>query len=256
MATRSSAILQTREGDIVVSTRSKSGATWMQMICLLLVLRTPDLPAPLSELSPWLDWLVEPRDQVYERLAAQRHRRVIKTHTPLDGIPLDPGATYVVVGRHPLDAAVSLYHHGQNIDRTRWRELTGQAEPPQPSGPPEPLHDWLLEWVDEDVDPREELDSLPGAMWHLSDAWGRRGEPNVVLVHYEDLSSDLDGRMRDLAATLGIAVPTREGGSGSGRLVLAPQEVARYLRRAASLAPADLLRWLHREEAHREDRLR
>ena len=34
-----------RDGDIVISTRSKSGTTWMQMICALLVFQTPDLPA-------------------------------------------------------------------------------------------------------------------------------------------------------------------------------------------------------------------
>ena len=49
--------LMLRDGDIVISTRSKSGTTWLQMICALLVFQTPDLPAPLGELSPWLDWL-------------------------------------------------------------------------------------------------------------------------------------------------------------------------------------------------------
>src|SRR4030095_14686803 len=97
-----------RPGDIVISTRSKSGTTWMQMICALLIFRTPDLPAPLSTLSPWLDWLVTPRDEVYARLEAQQHRRFIKTHTPLDGVPLDPRVTYIVVARHTLDMAVSL----------------------------------------------------------------------------------------------------------------------------------------------------
>ena len=93
-----------RRGDIVISTRSKSGTTWMQMICALLVFQTSDLPAPLADLSPWLDWLGEPRAEVYARLAAQEHRRFIKTHTPLDGIPLDSRATYIVVGR-PIIAA-------------------------------------------------------------------------------------------------------------------------------------------------------
>ncbi|MBB4913050.1 sulfotransferase domain-containing protein [Streptosporangium saharense] len=41
-----------RRGDIVISTRSKSGTTWMQMICAPLILRTPDLPEPLAEMSP------------------------------------------------------------------------------------------------------------------------------------------------------------------------------------------------------------
>ena len=103
------------------------------MICALLVLGTPELPAPLTVLSPWLDWLGEPQDTVYDRLAAQPHRRFIKTHTPLDGVPLDPRVHYVVVARHPLDMAVSLYHQAGNLDRVRIAELTGQ---PAPTGPP------------------------------------------------------------------------------------------------------------------------
>jgi hypothetical protein len=79
-----------RDSDIVISTRSKTGTTWVQMICGLLIFQKPELPAPLAQLSPWLDHLIMPRDQVYAELAAQRHRRFIKTHTPLDGIPFDP----------------------------------------------------------------------------------------------------------------------------------------------------------------------
>ena len=41
-----------RDGDVVVSTRSKSGTTWVQQICLLLLHGTPELSAPLADLSP------------------------------------------------------------------------------------------------------------------------------------------------------------------------------------------------------------
>ncbi len=271
-----------RDGDIVISTRSKSGTTWMQMICALLVFQTRDLPGTLPELSPWLDRTLMPRDERFARLAAQRHRRFIKTHTPLDGIPLDPRATYIVVARHPLDMAVSLYHQGGNIDRARLRRLAGQPEPAEPPPPRPPLHDWLVAWIHEDATPQQQMDSLPGVMWHLADAWARRGEPNIVLVHYEDLSADLDGEMRRLAARLAITVPAeiwpglvqaatfqhmrdhaerltgppgiikdsraffRRGTSGAGREELSAAERADYLRRAARLAPPDLLRWLHR----------
>ena len=193
-----------RPGDIVVSTRSKSGTTWVQMICLLLVFGRPELPDRLGRLSPWLDWLVEPEEDVFARLAAQTHRRVIKTHTPLDGVPLHPRATYVVVGRHPLDVAVSLYHHSDNIDRRRMAELTGQPE--KDRRPLPPLHEWLLRFVDWEGDARTRLDTLPGTMLHLSDAWARRHDPNVVLVHYDDLVTDLDGSMRRMAGLLGLAV--------------------------------------------------
>ena len=291
----------------------------MQMICALLIFQTPDLPAPLAELSPWLDWLITPRDQVLARLEAQEHRRFIKTHTPLDGLPLDPRATYIVVGRHPLDMAVSLYHQGSNINRDRVRELTGQSGPEadrqRPAGPPRPpLHDWLVSWIEAEDEAGEHLDSLAGVMWHLSDAWGRRTSPGctgadpagpnpagpdpavadpaasdganpaVLLVHYDDLSADLDGQMRRLAALLGISVgphiwPSlvraatfdamraraaaqapdaagilkepaaffRRGYSGAGRETLSLAEFERYEAHASQLAPPDLLGWLHRD---------
>jgi hypothetical protein len=272
-----------RPGDIVISTRSKSGTTWVQMICALLVFQTSDLPAPLSELSPWLDWLVTPRDEVVALLAAQDHRRFVKTHTPLDGIPLDPRVIYVVVARHPLDMAVSLYHQGDNLDRERIRRLTGQPEPDGQAVPRPPLHEWLVSWIDRDVRPREEMDSLPGVMWHLSDAWVRRNEPYIVLVHYDDLCADLEGEMRRLASLLDITVPEplwpdlvraatfehmkaradtvvpdpsgvlkdsqaffRRGTSGAGSELLTDEELAHYETRTAQLAPPNLLAWLHR----------
>jgi hypothetical protein len=272
-----------RPGDIVISTRSKSGTTWLQMICALLVFQHPQPPAPLTELSPWLDHLVTPLEEVRARLAAQSHRRFVKTHTPLDGIVLDPRAKYIVVARQPLDMAVSLYHQGENLDRARIRQLTGRPEPDGPEPERLPPREWLLRWIHRDVSHLDSMDSLPGVMWHLRDAWARRGEPNIVLVHYDDLSDDLDGEMRRLAGLLDISVPEavwpslveaatfvsmraraeeltpnpsgilkdtaaffRRGTSGSGRELLTEDELADYRARVAQLAPSDLVEWLHR----------
>jgi len=267
-----------RDGDIVISTRSKTGTTWVQMICALLIFGEPRLPAPIAELSPWLDHLITPREEVFAQLAAQRHRRFIKTHTPLDGIPLDPRVTYLVTARHPLDVAVSQYHHSANIDRVRLRQLIGLPEPATPPPPPKPLHDSVLAWIA--AEPGE-LDTLPGFLGHLSDAWARRDQPNILLVHYENLSGDLAGQMRWLAARLEITVPEhawpglvqaatfesmsgsadtlvptagllksnaaffRRGTSGAGREILSDAEIDAYHARAARLAPPDMLAWLH-----------
>ena len=285
-----------RDGDIVISPRSKTGTTWVQAICALLIFRTPALPAPIARLSPWLDHLITPRDDVYARLAGQQHRRFIKTHTPLDGIPLDPRVTYIVTARHPLDTAVSLYHQGNNLDRAKIRALTGAPEPAEPPPPRKPLHDWLLAYISGDAapwivssHPREDLDSLPGLIWHLSDAWARRHEPNVMLVHYDDLSAGLEGQMRRIAGRLGMNVPEqawpalakaatfeamrsradalipragilksnaaffRRGSSGAGREVLSDDELAAYHARAAQLAPRDMLAWLDAPASHPMD---
>jgi len=270
-----------RAGDIVISTRTKHGTTWMQMICALLVFGTPDLPAPVADLSPWLDWTTRPRAEVFALLAAQEHRRIIKTHTPLAGVPLDPSATYIVVGRHPLDAAVSLYHQQLNIDRVRWAELTGN-EPPDPNAPQPSQRDSVAAWSVLDLDPYTQLDFLPGVVHHYADAWARRHDPNVVMVHYDQLQADLDGTMAHLAARLALdvdettwpdlvgaagfdamrdraedAVPDRSGvlrssraffrtgRSGGFRDVLSEAEIAQFETRLADLAPDPEFReWL------------
>lgn len=271
-----------REGDIVISTRSKSGTTWMQMICALLVLDTPDLPAPLSEISPWVDHTVEPVADVFARLEAQQHRRFVKTHTPLDGLPLDDRATYVVVARHPLDMAVSLYHQGGNLDRDRLAELTGV--PARAPGPRPDVHDWLVAWTLSDSTAAEQPDSPAGVVHHVADAWQRAADrSNVVLLHYADLLADLPGQMALLASRLGIEVSPerldelakaatfgamrsrsaelapdrlgvlrdttaffRSGRSGGGRALLSAEERSAYDARVAPLAPPEVLAWLHR----------
>src|SRR5579871_2632917 len=102
-------------GDIVISTPAKCGTTWMQMICALLIFQKPDLDKPLTKLSPWLDMLMQGKADVFAQLAAQQHRRFIKTHTPLDGLPIHDEVTYICVGRDPRDIAVSMLNHRANM---------------------------------------------------------------------------------------------------------------------------------------------
>jgi hypothetical protein len=101
-------------------------------------------------------------------------------------------------------------------------------------------------------------------------------------VKYDDLLADLDGQMRRLAGSLEIAVPGgvwpalvdaatfermradaalapapggimkdpaaffRRGTSGAGAEQLTEAELAHYHARAATMAPRDMLAWLHR----------
>jgi aryl sulfotransferase len=204
--------LRLRSDDIVISAPSKSGTTWIQMICALLVVQTPDLPAPLTALSPWLDMKIRPMDEVLAQLDAQRHRRFIKTHTPLDGLPSHPGVTYLAVGRDPRDVAVSLHHQHENLDRVMIQRLLGDPAPEQSATTPAERRterEMFLAWLANDDSPYENLDSLRGLAWQQSVAWARRHDPAVALVHYGDLSRDLAGQMRRLAHRLGITVPER-----------------------------------------------
>src|SRR5687767_15368543 len=91
--------LQLRPDDIVISTPPKCGTTWMQMICALLIFQSPKIDRPLANISPWVDMQIRPREEVFALLEAQQHRRCIKSHTPLDGLPSNPELTYIGVAR-------------------------------------------------------------------------------------------------------------------------------------------------------------
>ena len=205
-----------RDGDIVISTPAKCGTTWMQMQVALLLFRTPDLPAPLALLSPWLDMNTRPLADVLRDLEAQTHRRFIKTHSPLDQIPWDERATYVHVARDPRDAARSWDNHMANMDMDRLIEVRANAvglddltelglDGMPPELPPDPA-ERFWRWVE------GAGQGSPSGLAMLVDIcstfWTARDEPNVHLFHYGDMQADLAGQMARLAEALGVDPPT------------------------------------------------
>jgi hypothetical protein len=182
----------------------------MQMICALLIFQTPTFGRSLDLISPWLDMLTRPLDAVVADLDAQTHRRFIKTHTPLDGLPFDERVIYLVVGRDPRDVALSWDNHMTNSDVDAF--MTARREAVGIDRPDDLVERFALvssdarerfwDWVDKPNAP-----SLASTLYHLTTFWAARDRPNVVSTHYGDLQADLDGQMRRLAETLGVTVP-------------------------------------------------
>jgi hypothetical protein len=226
-----------RPGDIIISTPPKSGTTWTQMLCALLIFDGPEFPAPLEDVSPWIDMNLRPLAEVTAALEAQTHRRFIKTHTPLDGVPLRADVTYLVVGRDPRDVAVSFEHHAANLDLERFMALRAAAvgngdlaELPQPRLPSGDPVEWFRIFVaaETHISPP----SLASVLHHLDTGWRRRREPNVALFHYADLQADLAGELLRLARLLGIPCsPERARG------LAAEASLARMRERSADVAP-------------------
>ncbi|MCU1462199.1 MAG: Sulfotransferase protein [Acidimicrobiales bacterium] len=202
-----------RDGDIVISTAAKCGTTWTQMVCGLLVFQTLEFDRPLDRISPWLDMVTRDLAGVVADLEAQTHRRFIKTHTPLDGVPWDDRVTYIGVGRDPRDVALSMDNHMANMDLgvllAARERVVGNDDLAElfPDGPPVPEATEIgrfWAWVDAEDDGRG--NSLAITLHHFATFWTARDRPNVVLLHYDDLKADLEGQMRGLAARLGIEV--------------------------------------------------
>jgi aryl sulfotransferase len=207
-----------RSDDIVISTPPKCGTSWVQMITALLVFQTPELPAPLTTLSPWLDLRLNARREVFANLERQTHRRFIKTHTPRWGIPITDGVTYICAGRDPRDVALSWDDHLANADpevagakTIAAAEIDGVELPPPSEPPPTELGQSIRakfwRWVLDDTAPTTALSSLWSTLDHVRSFWDVRDAENTVLVHYHDLRADLEGQMRSVADQLSIDVP-------------------------------------------------
>jgi aryl sulfotransferase len=198
-----------RDGDVLVCTSYKAGTTWTQMICALLIHQTPDLPAPLAKLSPWLDMLLSPLDEVVANYESQPHRRFIKTHTPFDALPYYDNVTYLYCGRDPRDVFLSMQNHMANLNFPQLAKLlTEQGHEVQPPPPvPEDLNDRFRLWLTQGSFDWEG-DGFP--FWshfrHAQSFWDGRDLPNVHFLHYADLSADLEGQMRRVAGILGIEI--------------------------------------------------
>jgi hypothetical protein len=199
-----------RDDDIVISTPPKAGTTWMQTLCEMLVFDDVELRQPLASISPWLDMQTNDLGRVVTALEAQQHRRVIKTHTPLDGVPFVEGVTYVCVARDPRDIAVSFQHHWSNLDHEAFIAARARAVglgDLEELGPPPFLPDDALEqfrmWVD--AAPGTFIGpALSDVLHHVQTFWDRRHLPGVGLFHYNDLMVDLPAQVRRLADLLSV----------------------------------------------------
>ena len=199
-----------RADDIVIATSYKAGTTFTQTIVGNLLFPDGNLPGPASFISPWLDFRPFPLEMVLGQLDAQEHRRYIKTHTPLDGLPYNPRNKYICVSRDPRDVFASLLNHWSNHSDealAMFNNTPGRVGDPFPefSGDVKTIwRDWITRsWFD------WEIGGYP--YWsHLSYAlgfWEHRGLPNIRMVHFKDLLADLEGEMRGIADYLEIDVP-------------------------------------------------
>jgi hypothetical protein len=267
-----------RPGDVIVDAPSKSGTTWSQLLVALLIFDGPRFPDSIGRMSLWLEQRTRPVDEAHAVFALQDHRRFIKSHTPLDGIPMVDEVRYVCVGRDPRDAAVSMIHHSDNVDRERLAELVGDPSVAEFTPPS------FSERIDRFLD----RDDVPGwnlrfVAHHYSTFWEHRERPNVGLFHFTDYVRDLPGELLRLAALLEIplgreraeelareatldaararaaeVVPEahmgifksvegflRSGSVGEGASAFTPEQQERYGAILSEAMVPDLVRWVH-----------
>ena len=203
-----------RRDDIVIVTYPKCGTTWMQRIVGLLIFQTRD-PKPIMQVSAWIDRrFPRPIEDVIAQIEAQKHRRFLKSHLPLDGLPFYDDVKYIHVARDGRDACISFHNHvvgytDQALDQLNKAgmedETIGRPYPCIPVDPRKFFH----QWITRGEVPGHEEGSPTVSFFQLEKTWWEAStRPNVLLVHYNDLKFDLSAEMQRIADFLDIFVPS------------------------------------------------
>lgn len=196
-----------RPDDVIVATPPKCGTTWMQTIIALLLSGDPEVETELTMKMPWVDIRAREIAEVADRLNAMPQRRCMKSHTPLDGLPIGQQAQdqrvhnqqpqYICVFRHPLDAHFSFRNHVRNIPIPFFAPWYPQDDPEGVTF--RRFLDGGPEGFDMDLMP------LAHILRHYQSARALAHRPNVLLFHYAEMSRDLPGTFQRVAGVLGLS---------------------------------------------------
>jgi aryl sulfotransferase len=269
--------LNFRNDDIVISTYAKSGTTWVQQIIAQLLFNGEE-GMEVAEMSPWLDLRVPPKEIKLPMVEAQTHRRFLKTHLPVDALVFSEKAKYIYIGRDGRDVLWSLYNHHSKANETWYEALNetpGRVGPPiEP--PPSSITQYYHDWLDKDGHPW-------WPFWeNVRSWWAIRNLPNVYLLHFANLKSDMPGEIRRVAEFIetpideakwesilrhcsfdymkanatkstplggafwdgGAQTFIHKGTNGRWREILSAEEASKYERRAAEELDYECAQWL------------
>ena len=209
-----------RDDDIIIATSIKSGTTWTQAIIRELIVHAmqqagvtdpAQFPASDDHSSLWPEYrLIDGTpDELGAKLAMQPHRRFLKSHLALDGLPIYRQVKYVVIARDPRDVFMSLWNHYAGYLEYYYDGINntpGRVGDPFPHCPAN-IHDFWAMWINRGWFAWEQ-EGYPfwGNLHHNQSWWNYRHLDNILLVHYADMLADPVGEIGHMANFLGIDV--------------------------------------------------
>ncbi|MDP6426856.1 MAG: sulfotransferase domain-containing protein [Rhodospirillales bacterium] len=191
-----------RDDDIIIGTWQKAGTTWVQQIIAQFIFNGDTEGLPIADISPWFDFRLPPLEEVLPGIIAQKHRRFLKTHLPVDALVYSPKAKYIYIARDGRDCIWSLFNH-----HLSWNDLAYELLNSRPEFGPGPerlrsedVREYYLDWFNDNDFPF-------WSFWeNVRTWWAIRDLPNIYFLHFQNLRDDMEGQMRKLAAFLDIAI--------------------------------------------------
>lgn len=186
---------QPTEHDVFVSVYFKSGTNWLMQIAHQIATRGAGEFRHIYDVVPWpdapgvFDFPLKLEDDSILR-ASPTGLRVIKSHLPMNYIPIAPEARYLYMARDPKDACVSGYLFSREM---AWGPLMMSVD------------SWIDLFLADDF-------TLGVGPWaeHVCQAWQHRNEPNVLFLTFKDLKADLPGEVRRIARFMGVDLTEAE----------------------------------------------
>ena len=190
-----------RDDDIIIGTYAKAGTTWVQQIVAQFIFNG-ETEVPVAELSPWLDFRLPPLEEKLPGIEAQKNRRFLKTHLPVDALVFSPKAKYIYIARDGRDVVWSFYNHHYDMNDIFYDGIKAlpYLGPVWERPRTDDLREYFLAWFNNEGCP----------LWpfweNIRTWWEIRDLPNVLLMHYQDLKDDMESQMRTMAAFLDIPI--------------------------------------------------
>ena len=180
------AAFEARPTDVLITTATKAGTTWMQQILYQLRSGGDTAFVSINQVVPWLELPRSGRSTGevladYEKL---ENPRIFKTHCTYAQTPGVDTARIILTSRDPRDCCVSFYHHVMDMTET----VRARVGLKRYSHFDEMFDDWLTQ-----------------AFWYRNVAgwWPQRDRDNLLWLRYEDMKRDLADAVDRIIAFLG-----------------------------------------------------
>lgn len=193
----------------MISESKSIGTTWLIQIIRHLLQDVPT-EGDIDAICPWVDFR-QPLQPMLPGIESMCHRRLFKTHLPLNNLTTSSKACYVYIARDGRDVVWSLHNHHSTHLPDFFKlinngEFDGHELPKFDEDPMDRVA-YFERWLNRDGYPYWKY-------WeNIASWWKVRHHPQVLLCHYENLKRDTSKEITRIYSFL-----KQHGEVGSGEM--------------------------------------